>query len=594
MTKEKKSRHNCKKITYRIVLFIVFLVLIFGLKTLSIIKTNNEVTYNEKQNQSRLNSSGSWNLPPQFIDGSATGVGAYNWTWVKAQPWFGGGNGSWGNPYIIENITIDASYSTDCFKIVNTDQYFILKNCKFTCSSSDISAGLKMTNVNNSLIINNDLSSNEGHGIYLTSCNNNTIFNNSVDANGRYSQYPQHGIHITNSHFNNISNNSIKSNKNIGIRMNHCNHNKIINNNLGGNGEYGIWGYSCENCIFLHNSFDRNGDYITGGGFSLADCSHTVFSNNTFSENYGRGADIQGCENLTLSNNLIIGSSQIGLYLSDVYESFFFNNTMDYNNGYGLFLSYGDNNEINNNSINYNLYDGMFFYFFNNNSIENNSITQNDQNGIEFYTDCNMNNLTGNSINNNHQYGLFLSNSDNNRIIMNILIDNQDSIHETDCVGNFFLDNICSQTKKLFIELVEQIYTSEKFNISLLINDEFNSGISVDLIQMWWNGTDVSSDVKNLGEGNYFVSLDPITVTPGDAPILLNMTAKAEGFEEKYFETFLAVDPKTLEKGTPQEPEEPEEPEPSSSPSSIPGYNLYLFLVIISLVSVTIIKKKIK
>ncbi|MFX1313805.1 MAG: hypothetical protein ACFFHD_14535, partial [Promethearchaeota archaeon] len=71
-------------------------------------------------------------------------------------------------------------------------------------------------------------------------------------------------------------------------------------------------------------------------------------------------------------------------------------------------------------------------------------------------------------------------------------------------------------------------------------------GIATAGIQMWWNGTNVSDNVSNLGNGLYFVSLEPITVSLGEDPIMLNMTITVDGYQDKYFETYLAVDLDTL------------------------------------------------
>ena len=67
---------------------------------------------------------------------------------------------------------------------------------------------------------------------------------------------------------------------------------------------------------------------------------------------------------------------------------------------------------------------------------------------------------------------------------------------------------------------------------------------------MWWNETDVSTDIQNYGNGLYFISLAPITVAPGEDPILLNITITALGYEEKMFETYIGVDPDTLQKSS--------------------------------------------
>ncbi|MHA1191804.1 MAG: hypothetical protein ACTSP9_05845 [Promethearchaeota archaeon] len=104
-------------------------------------------------------------------------------------------------------------------------------------------------------------------------------------------------------------------------------------------------------------------------------------------------------------------------------------------------------------------------------------------------------------------------------------------------------------TKLLQVEISEHFYSLEHFILTFFVCNEVEQGINSATIQVWWNGVDVSSSVINLGNGIYFISLEPITVAPGEDPILLNMTISATGFEDKYFETEIAVDPATLQKG---------------------------------------------
>ena len=109
---------------------------------------------------------------------------------------------------------------------------------------------------------------------------------------------------------------------------------------------------------------------------------------------------------------------------------------------------------------------------------------------------------------------------------------------------------IKNATQMLNVDILYYSFSVENFNVTFLVYNENEYGIDFAMIQMGWNHTDVSTDVQNLGEGVYFVSLDPITVVPGEDPILLNMTILANGYQDKYFETYLAVDPDTLyEKG---------------------------------------------
>ena len=57
-----------------------------------------------------------------------------------------------------------------------------------------------------------------------------------------------------------------------------------------------------------------------------------------------------------------------------------------------------------------------------------------------------------------------------------------------------------------------------------------------------------SYNITNLGDILYNVSSTPITVAPGEDPILLNMIISADGHQDKSFETYIAVDPDTLDK----------------------------------------------
>jgi len=121
----------------------------------------------------------------------------------------------------------------------------------------------------------------------------------------------------------------------------------------------------------------------------------------------------------------------------------------------------------------------------------------------------------------------------------------------------------------LFVEIVDQSFTSDEFIIEFLIYNGINEAIDFAIIEMWWDGVEVSSSVQNLGSGIYSVSLDPIIVVPGEDPILLNMTVSADGYNDKYFETYLAVDPDVIDKEIPKKKE-----------PIISGYELGLLIVI--------------
>ncbi|MFX0033878.1 MAG: FG-GAP repeat domain-containing protein [Candidatus Hodarchaeota archaeon] len=96
---------------------------------------------------------------------------------------------------------------------------------------------------------------------------------------------------------------------------------------------------------------------------------------------------------------------------------------------------------------------------------------------------------------------------------------------------------------KWYIEKCKQILTKDYFNFTFYMYNEYQYPIDFATFQIWWNGTDVSSDLHNLGAGYYEISLEPKTVLPQEDPVLLNMTIKAIGYDDIYFDLLLAVHP---------------------------------------------------
>ena len=150
----------------------VFLLSLLGICTLilfSLSQNNlnfnptNSINDNEiKKNIINLKTSGYWELTsPIEIDDA----GGHNWTWAEGETWFGGGNGTQGNPYIIENVTIDVNNNFKyCFSIQNSNKYLIIRNCTV---SKAIMTGIFLGNVNNSKIIYNKVLNNSYVGIGL-------------------------------------------------------------------------------------------------------------------------------------------------------------------------------------------------------------------------------------------------------------------------------------------------------------------------------------------------------------------------------------------------------------------------------------------
>jgi len=229
-----------------------------------------------------LKSSSYWIISPIYINGSAIGVDAHNWTWAESQPWCTG-NGTLINPYLLENITIDCGGGSGIFIENSVNVYFIVKNC--TIMSAGTNGGIRLIEVQNGTIFNNNISNNYV-GMYLDQCeginitknivydnigqgiilllsmynliinntqkgsryyglflqgqsNNNTIIGNNFTEN-THSVYDGDGIKIKNSNGNIVTENLLKDNDR-GIQiLDHSNENEIFDNKIHDNAEYGV------------------------------------------------------------------------------------------------------------------------------------------------------------------------------------------------------------------------------------------------------------------------------------------------------------------------------------------------------------------
>ena len=146
-----------------------------------------------------VKTSGFWILNPFTIDDN--GFGNYTWSEAAMESWCDG-SGTWNDPYIIENVTIDAGFSSDCLRIVNSSVFFIIRNCTLI-NAGNLYTGIYLYNVNNGTIIDSIISFNYYIGIVLSQSNNNTIQDNTINSNGFY------GLHLNGSNNNKILGNII-------------------------------------------------------------------------------------------------------------------------------------------------------------------------------------------------------------------------------------------------------------------------------------------------------------------------------------------------------------------------------------------------
>ena len=178
-------------------IIISVLSIIFAISTISNSNFNNyqwkHANNIENQDIANLNSpriSGAYSDPSIYIDGNWSAATTYNWCY---------GNGTWEEPYTIENLNIDAgssSIGSGIFVKNSKNDYFTIRNCTvYNAGSGEYDAGIKLKNTNNGTITNNNCSNNGKNGILLLGdCQNNTISENIASNTGTTNQI--HGIHL--------------------------------------------------------------------------------------------------------------------------------------------------------------------------------------------------------------------------------------------------------------------------------------------------------------------------------------------------------------------------------------------------------------
>jgi len=318
------------KKTFIILCLLIFLFLNYSFALITVNFKNKMVI----QKELSLKSSGYWVLGSIIIDNS--GGGDYTWSEAAAEDWCSG-SGTWNDPFVIENVTINANFIGRALLIRYSDVYFRIENCHFYNTGNVPNpipefAGITLDYVDNGFLINNNCSFNTNAGIYLRNSNNNTIKGNSLNNNN-------YGIKIYQSYStpNSILDNSLENND-IGICIYYSSNILAFNNSVCNNQEYGLYSYISFNNTYVDNCFSDN----RGEGIELFTTSFNNFSDNEINNNRENGIYLSGgkSNNNTFFNNQIKYNEFTGLFItanvkdSLIYGNFFLNNGDNaYDNG---------------------------------------------------------------------------------------------------------------------------------------------------------------------------------------------------------------------------------------------------------------------
>jgi parallel beta-helix repeat protein len=350
------------------------------------------------------------------------------------------GDGSSGNPWVIENLEIDSNNTaTPCIYIRDTIDYFLIRNCNLTGASTSPGAGVSLYNVWYGEISNNTITNNR-YGIFLDSTVQIDMINNTCNNN-------YYGIYLyDNSWHNDMVNNTCNSNY-AGIYIDYDSSiNTIRNATCNGNSEYGIYIQDGSDAIIANSSclHNQHGVYIENlgeatmvnnileynhVGITCYDAPYCTLANSICNYNDFGIAVVAGSHHVTLTDNTVCSNYDIGFILTAYYTTIV-NNNISYNANWGMDnsggMSYGTviGNTMNgnghgnrfsaastsfvDNEFCYNSDTGLLFSAGSENTIVNNSCNNNGGSGITIYDYTQDTIVTNNTCNNNELHGLYL------------------------------------------------------------------------------------------------------------------------------------------------------------------------------------------
>jgi parallel beta-helix repeat protein len=261
----------------------------------------------------------------------------------------------------------------------------------------------------NNNITSNEVSSNEGYGIYSSEySSNNAITENTVLDNGG------DGIYLSDYSSNNtITENAVLNNRGDGIYLFYKNGKNIIMcNSVSNNSGYGI---------FLRDYNDNN----------------IIANNNVFWNDYDGIKILWSCDYNNITGNTVGNNDGGGIYIKDISDhNIIMKNNLSSNKGDGILLHWGSDHNI----------------------ITGNTVTNN-QNGIVIRYSSDRNIITNNTVSSNNGTGISLTwvyywgSSDNNLIYHNNLINNTKQAYDNGTNswdngsvdgGNYWSDYICT------------------------------------------------------------------------------------------------------------------------------------------------------
>jgi len=392
------------------------------------------------------------------------------------------GDGSAGNPYILNGFGIDSS-SADGIKIMNTQYYFVISNCIIIGDGSH--QGIFLSGCNNAILAGNNIN-HTAVGIRLDSVTNTVVYNNHL-TNG--SSPGTYGIYLEVSHGNIIFNNSCSGNDDGMFVMMSSYGNVLNNNNCSMNLNDGI--YVCADSD--HNTLSNNTCILNNDGIYVEESAWNILTDNNCSSNLDCGIIIDESSNNTLLNNTLYANPNCGIDLYGANDNLIHNNSC-IDNQMAIYVDTSQDNTLSNNFC-FGNYDGVFGISSSDLYLVGNTCSNNSHYGV-YVESSNLislidntfnfnaadtgirmslsSNITakGNTCNNNSNDGIYIDHSNILTMIDNICNDNDgDSGIWTSYVDNVTaIGNICNSQRY-------GIYLDSFRNCTLRNNTVSNSSV---------------------------------------------------------------------------------------------------------------------
>ncbi|UCG70234.1 MAG: right-handed parallel beta-helix repeat-containing protein [Thermoplasmata archaeon] len=412
------------------------------------------------------------------------------------------GNGTAGNPYIIEGYEIDAEY-VNGIDITSTSVHFIIRD---SLLMGNAYRAISLINVMNATIYNCTIKY-WNYGFYLESSSGNNITENKVLNISFYS------INLWNSDDNIIVRNYV-SNSRYGINLDSSHENNIINNSIFLNQYDGLYIQNSRNNKISDNTIINNG----GGIINLYSSGDNNLTGNIISDNGRYGIYLSFSERITIKNNNI-SNNEKGLYFDRSDYANIQGNIIS-SNDYGIELIFSRGINISANTmigcgigisgdtINYwypyeidstNTLNGKIIYYWKdrvggtippdagqvilvnctNVKVENQELTHGTI-GILLGYSFNIH-VTGNNISSNSEYGIYFHRSERNDIVGNTISDNGCGIFLKSSIGNIFHHN-------------NIVSNDEQLNCSYHLENVWDNRNGKGNYWSDYNGTDVNND----------------------------------------------------------------------------------------------------